>query len=86
MPGMKNQFLRPNILQAFECSAVPNSKITSLYHLIICSAIYHLWRERNDRKFGGSYVSSTTLALKIKSVVLAKILKWKNGHSLMELL
>ncbi|PKU72144.1 hypothetical protein MA16_Dca006737 [Dendrobium catenatum] len=83
---MKNQFLRPNILQAFECTAMPNSKSTALYHLIICSAIYHIWRERNDRKFGDSYASSTTLGLKIKSAVFAKMLKWKNGHSLMELL
>ncbi|PKU59287.1 hypothetical protein MA16_Dca028482 [Dendrobium catenatum] len=83
---MAQQLFRPNILQAFECFNSFQGKLKPFYNLSICSAIYHLWRERNDRKFGNVFASSTTLSHKIKSAVLSKLLKWKNGYALLDLL
>ncbi|KAL0928596.1 hypothetical protein M5K25_000499 [Dendrobium thyrsiflorum] len=86
IPVMKNQFLRPTILQAFAFTSAGPIKLKHLHHLIICCSVYHLWRERNDRKFGSSYASSTTICHMIKSAVLSKILRWKDGSTLLELL
>ncbi|PKU84960.1 hypothetical protein MA16_Dca015176 [Dendrobium catenatum] len=83
---MKSQLLRPNILQAFEYKCKDNRWTTTFFHLIICCSVYHIWRERNDRKFGNTFSSSTTLSLKIKSAVFAKVLKWKHCCSLLNLL
>ncbi|PKU86141.1 hypothetical protein MA16_Dca001972 [Dendrobium catenatum] len=83
---MKKNLLRPNILQAFECTCKANHWTTTFYHLIICCSVYHIWRERNDRKFGNTYASSTTLSIKIKSSVFAKVLKWKRGCFLLDML
>ncbi|PKU63672.1 hypothetical protein MA16_Dca022522 [Dendrobium catenatum] len=78
--------LRPNILQLFEYIDDSHSKEKDVYFLLVCSAVYHIWRERNERKFEGNAVSSTSLAIKIKTAVLSKIRKWKNGDILSDML
>ncbi|PKU84771.1 hypothetical protein MA16_Dca008181 [Dendrobium catenatum] len=78
--------LRPNILQLFEYIDETHSKDKDLYFLLVCSAVYHIWLERNDRKFGGKAISSTSLAIKIKIAVFSKIMKWKKGGTLIDLL
>ncbi|PKU81270.1 hypothetical protein MA16_Dca015299 [Dendrobium catenatum] len=78
--------LRPNILQIFEYIEDTHHMDKNFYFLLICCAVYYIWRERNDRKFGGNSVSCTTLTHNIKTVVLLKFLKWKNAENLLHLL
>ncbi|KAI0496707.1 hypothetical protein KFK09_023031 [Dendrobium nobile] len=78
--------LRPSVLQIFEYIKETRDKNKDFYYLLICSSIYYIWRERNDRNFGNSALSSTSLSLKIKSAVFSRILKWKNSDMLMKLL
>ncbi|PKU85442.1 hypothetical protein MA16_Dca003181 [Dendrobium catenatum] len=78
--------LRPNILQIFEYIEDTKHRDKNFYFLIICCAVYHIWRERNERKFGENSVYSTSLAQKIKSAVLSKIQKWKKGGDLIDML
>ncbi|PKU66669.1 hypothetical protein MA16_Dca025137 [Dendrobium catenatum] len=72
--------LRPNILKIFEYIEDMKHKDKNFYFLIICCVVYRIWRERNERKFGEAYVSSTTLAQKIKTAVLSKILNMEKGR------
>ncbi|PKU73019.1 hypothetical protein MA16_Dca007582 [Dendrobium catenatum] len=78
--------LRPNILQLFEYIDESHTNDKDMYFLLVCSAVYHIWRGRNERKFGGNAVSSTSLAIKIKTAVLSKIRMWKKGGILSEML
>ncbi|KAI0492597.1 hypothetical protein KFK09_026871 [Dendrobium nobile] len=78
--------LRPNILQIFEYIDDTHTRNKDFYYLLICCAVYHIWRERNDRKFGDKSVSSTSLVLKIKAAIFSKIMKWKTRGIMMDLL
>ncbi|PKU83590.1 hypothetical protein MA16_Dca008277 [Dendrobium catenatum] len=78
--------LRPNVLRIFEYIKDTKDKNKEFYYLLICSSVYFIWRERNERKFGGNSVSSTSLALKIKVVVFSRIMKWKSRDIVMDLL
>jgi len=65
--------LRPNILQIFEYIDDTYTMNKDFYYLIICCSVYHILRERNDRKFGVNSASSTSLVYKIKVAVFLKL-------------
>ncbi|PKU71829.1 hypothetical protein MA16_Dca008358 [Dendrobium catenatum] len=86
MSNLGYLLFRPNVLQIFEYIKDTHDKNKEFYYLLICTSVYFIWRERNERKFGGNSVSSTSLALKIKAAVLSKIMRWKSREILMDLL
>ncbi|PKU78781.1 Putative ribonuclease H protein [Dendrobium catenatum] len=89
IPPVKRFLLRPTILQLGEWidgEAIGNLHVKSLYHLLTCCAIYFIWRERNNRRFGNSVNCYTTTVLCIKKAVLEKVLKWRNNEAVLDFL
>ncbi|KAL0912717.1 hypothetical protein M5K25_018709 [Dendrobium thyrsiflorum] len=86
IPQATTFYLRPNASQFLDWldDLNVNSDYIRLYKLITCCAIYLIWRERNDRRFGGISNCSTTVLKKIQASVCAKVFKWKNGVDLLD--
>ncbi|PKU88102.1 hypothetical protein MA16_Dca020073 [Dendrobium catenatum] len=89
IPGMNSFLLRPSILQVLDWVKVHyhgNGKEKNFYFVLICCAIYHIWKERNGRRFGNTVNCYTTLLYNIKRNICEKDLKWENSWELVELL
>ncbi|KAI0491568.1 hypothetical protein KFK09_025828 [Dendrobium nobile] len=88
IPQTQNLLLRPNLLQAFEFveDIADNRSLKALYYLLINSAIYFIWRARNDRIFGNLIDCRSTVIRKIKRACHAKVVGWKNANDLLYLL
>ncbi|KAL0927271.1 hypothetical protein M5K25_001434 [Dendrobium thyrsiflorum] len=86
IPGLHNFLLRPNICQVL--SHIDSYKVDRKFKctllLALNATVYHLWLERNNRKFKHACLSATSLATKILKVLQLKIGSWINGDSLWE--
>ncbi|KAI0519021.1 hypothetical protein KFK09_006460 [Dendrobium nobile] len=60
--------LTPSLLQLFEWidDSPSSSNTKSFYFLCICSTIYHVWKEINERRFAHCSSSHATTLIKIK--------------------
>ncbi|PKU83287.1 hypothetical protein MA16_Dca006688 [Dendrobium catenatum] len=80
LPDVRGFLLRPNLLQLFEhfedCQSIEGAECNFCY-FVICCTLYFLWRERNDRRYGGKYSTIHTLCHKISMAITAKVSKWK---------
>ncbi|PKU77444.1 hypothetical protein MA16_Dca025997 [Dendrobium catenatum] len=85
IPTLQNFLLRPNVSQALEfIGGLPGEKKEKAYRLLLFNAtIYHIWRERNNRRFNVTAKCFVTLATEIMKDVRIKSLKWmtKKAHS-----
>ncbi|KAL0917385.1 hypothetical protein M5K25_012440 [Dendrobium thyrsiflorum] len=81
IPKASALLLRPTATQLFDWTEELNlpERGHSLFKLCICCVIYHVWKERNSRRFGGQSICPVTLYHCIQRSVRAKVLKWKNG-------
>lgn len=89
IPGTKSFLLRPSIMQVLDWVKVNNQgneKVKNFYFVIVCSIIYHIWKERNGRRFGSTSNCSNTLLFNIKRNICEKAIKWGNSWDLAELL
>ncbi|KAL0908568.1 hypothetical protein M5K25_023070 [Dendrobium thyrsiflorum] len=86
IPFAHTFFLRPNILQLLEWINDQDPNVRQLYFLTTCCSIYFIWKERNGRRFGGVFNSSSTTVLTIKKAIFSKVSKWKNYEKLQVLL
>ncbi|KAL0918946.1 hypothetical protein M5K25_010996 [Dendrobium thyrsiflorum] len=81
IPSFANFFLRPNLGQALQ--HVGNldiqKDIKNGMLLALNASVYHLWIERNSRRFNNVAISACTLIRKIKRALSFKISNWKNG-------
>ncbi|KAL0903461.1 hypothetical protein M5K25_027844 [Dendrobium thyrsiflorum] len=79
--------LRPGILQLLywinECSSF-SLVVKKFYYLATCCSVYFIWRERNERRFGSNGNCPTSMAIKIKKAIFAKVIKWKNYECLLD--
>ncbi|PKU69588.1 Putative ribonuclease H protein [Dendrobium catenatum] len=88
IPELASMLLRPNLMQIFDWVNENQNLSTQtkrLYFIIICCTVYHVWRERNERKFALTASSTTTILIKIKKVILCKVSKWCDGDLLEKL-
>ncbi|KAL0910776.1 hypothetical protein M5K25_018861 [Dendrobium thyrsiflorum] len=88
IPKASVLLLRPTATQLFDWTEELNlpERGHSLFKLYICCVIYHVWKERNSRRFGGQSICPVTLYHCIQRSVRAKVLKWKNGDKLLNLI
>ncbi|KAL0923655.1 hypothetical protein M5K25_007721 [Dendrobium thyrsiflorum] len=89
IPGTNGLLLRPNILQLLvwiSDSTAFSSKAKNLYFLVACCSVYHIWRERNERRFGIQFNCSASIIRKIKTAVFEKICRWKDAMDLLDML
>ncbi|KAL0927790.1 hypothetical protein M5K25_002000 [Dendrobium thyrsiflorum] len=86
IPQASILLLRPNVLQFFVWleDLNLNADILRLYKLVTCCTIYLIWKERNDRRFGGNSKCWTTVLKSIQHYVCAKVFKWKHGFDLLD--
>ncbi|PKU59129.1 Putative ribonuclease H protein [Dendrobium catenatum] len=88
IPATANFLLRPTILQVLywlDSGAVSGAPLMTknLYLMMVCCTIYHLWRERNSRRFGDDSHSASTLLVNIKRIIFSKVARWKNADVLL---
>ncbi|KAL0920983.1 hypothetical protein M5K25_008006 [Dendrobium thyrsiflorum] len=88
IPKASVLLLRPTATQLFDWTEELNlpERGHCLLKLCICCVIYHVWKERNSRRFGGQSICPVTLYHCIQRSVRAKVLKWKNGDKLLNLI
>ncbi|PKU84241.1 hypothetical protein MA16_Dca002753 [Dendrobium catenatum] len=87
IPGMHTFLLRPNILQVLDWlkGVFKGCPVTlKFYNLICCCAIYFIWKERNNRRFGNKFLCYTSLLLSIKRVIFEKVMRWGNSMDLLD--
>ncbi|XP_020702620.1 uncharacterized protein LOC110114178 [Dendrobium catenatum] len=74
LPWMDSQLLKPNLYQVYDSIYEQNiNKQLKHYFLLSGSAtIYHLWRARNDRLYGGIIDSQETISVKIRKALILK--------------
>ncbi|KAL0919447.1 hypothetical protein M5K25_011542 [Dendrobium thyrsiflorum] len=84
IPSFKSFYLRPNLGQALQhvgnLPAQRNFKNGLL--LALNATVYHLWRERNNRRFNFAALSASTLTMKIKRAIYFKFSGWKDGDAI----
>ncbi|PKU63786.1 Putative ribonuclease H protein [Dendrobium catenatum] len=86
LPDFNCFLLRPNLSQTFEFienSARFNKREKNFCFLALSCIIYHIWRERNNRRFSGLRINVARLICNITSALRLKTLKWKNRDSLL---
>ncbi|KAL0924452.1 hypothetical protein M5K25_005283 [Dendrobium thyrsiflorum] len=81
IPSFANFFLRPNLGQALQHigNLDIQKDIKNGMLLALNASVYHLWIERNRRRFNNDATSSCTLIRKIKRALSFRISNWKNG-------
>ncbi|PKU82229.1 hypothetical protein MA16_Dca013421 [Dendrobium catenatum] len=79
IPALQNFLLRPNVSQALDfIGGLPGENRKRPLNLLLFNAIiYHLWRERNNRRFKATAKCSITLAVEIAKEVRLKMSNWK---------
>ncbi|PKU68946.1 Putative ribonuclease H protein [Dendrobium catenatum] len=88
IPDCASILLRPNLMQLFDwVNDNPNfdARTKWLKYLTICCSLYFIWRERNDRRFALTAASSSSVCVKIKKAILAKVIKWRKDNSMQDL-
>ncbi|PKU75120.1 Putative ribonuclease H protein [Dendrobium catenatum] len=75
IPALQNFLLRPNVSQALDfIGGLPGENRKRPLNLLLFNAIlYHLWRERNNRRFKATAKCSITLAVEIAKEVRLKM-------------
>ncbi|KAL0924089.1 hypothetical protein M5K25_004894 [Dendrobium thyrsiflorum] len=86
IPQANSLLLRPNAHQFFDWldDLNCNADMLRLHKLITCCSIYLIWKERNDRRYGGNSNCWITVYKAIQKSVCAKVFKWKNGIELLD--
>ncbi|XP_020678601.2 uncharacterized protein LOC110096819 [Dendrobium catenatum] len=88
IPSFQTFYFRPTIFLAFQ--HIDNldkpKSIKNGILLILNAAIYFIWIERNNRKFKSIALCSNSLTKKISKAVIIKLLGWKNGIEIKEVL
>ncbi|XP_028554324.1 uncharacterized protein LOC114580555 [Dendrobium catenatum] len=82
IPALNTFLLRPNLHQIVDFLADGNFILLgkrTFYPLLLWCTVYYIWRERNSRKFGNKFCSSTTTHHLIIKAVSQKIKSWKDG-------
>ncbi|KAL0921203.1 hypothetical protein M5K25_008255 [Dendrobium thyrsiflorum] len=77
IPSFQSFYLRPSLLQALNhVGNLPEDTLDKQGLLLTLNAIvYHLWRERNNRRYGSSTACAITTVRKV-----AKVIKYKLSH------
>ncbi|KAL0906030.1 hypothetical protein M5K25_024490 [Dendrobium thyrsiflorum] len=78
IPDAAVLLFRPSILQLLDWINEHDCSMKDLRLLSACCSMYHIWKERNGRRFGNSVNSQSTVISHIKKAVYAKIYKWRN--------
>ncbi|PKU86740.1 Putative ribonuclease H protein [Dendrobium catenatum] len=89
IPGLKTFLYRPNIMQVFEWIKGKyrgNKRVKHFFYMTVCCVIYHVWKERNGRRFGDTSSCSITLSYSVRRNISDKIAGWKNSIYFLELL
>ncbi|KAI0515995.1 hypothetical protein KFK09_008666 [Dendrobium nobile] len=87
--GMKTFLFRPTILQVFEWikgNFKGKKKVKNFHFILIGCIIYHIWKERNGRRFGHIFNCHNSLILKVKRNISERIAKWENSMDYLEIL
>ncbi|KAL0909837.1 hypothetical protein M5K25_020737 [Dendrobium thyrsiflorum] len=86
LPSFQSFYLRPSLFQAFQhVGSLNEAKVVKCRYLLILNAIvYHLWRERNNRRFNSSSLCAASIAKVITKVIKIKLSSWKNHDFLLE--
>ncbi|KAI0529431.1 hypothetical protein KFK09_001980 [Dendrobium nobile] len=87
IPDLNSFLLRPTLIQVFYYidNQLPLSKWEKNFcWLTVGCTVYHLWRERNNRKFANIWNSMENIIFTIKNAIRIKTYSWKNFHNLME--
>ncbi|KAL0913107.1 hypothetical protein M5K25_016539 [Dendrobium thyrsiflorum] len=82
IPSFANFFLRPNLGLALQHigNLDIHKDIKNGMLLALNASVYHLWIERNSRRFNNVAISTCTLIRKIKRALSFRISNWKNGE------
>ncbi|PKU78488.1 Putative ribonuclease H protein [Dendrobium catenatum] len=89
IPALNTFLLRPNLHQIVDFLADGNFILLgkrTFYPLLLWCTVYYIWRERNSRKFGNKFCSSTTTRHLIIKAVSQKIKSWKDGDIYQDIL
>ncbi|KAI0511714.1 hypothetical protein KFK09_012346 [Dendrobium nobile] len=88
LPLFQSFLLRPNLLMAVEfldSSIIFASFEKNLCFSIMACTVYHIWRERNNRRFSNAWQSPVTVADGIKAIIRKKVKSWKNVDQLKQI-
>ncbi|KAI0496569.1 hypothetical protein KFK09_022889 [Dendrobium nobile] len=87
IPELNSFLLKPNLIQVFDY--MDNQLLMSKWEKNFCwftigCTVYHLWRERNNRKFANKWNSTENIIITIKNAIRVKTCSWKHFHHLIE--
>ncbi|XP_028555324.1 uncharacterized protein LOC110094857 [Dendrobium catenatum] len=81
LPIFMEFLFRPNLFLAFDWLNTTFSYSVvekNFCFSVLACAIYHIWRERNNRRFSNSWMSPYGVIESIKSIIKVKVKHWKN--------
>ncbi|PKU71730.1 hypothetical protein MA16_Dca027592 [Dendrobium catenatum] len=87
LPDFNYFLLRPTLPQTLdfiENSGKFNNAEKDFCFLALSCIIYHIWRERNNRRFSDLRNNVVKLICNISSALRLKTFKWKNRNSLLQ--
>ncbi|KAL0916814.1 hypothetical protein M5K25_014354 [Dendrobium thyrsiflorum] len=86
LPSFQSFYLRPSLFQAFQhVRNLHEAKVVECGLLLTLNAIiYHLWRERNNRRFNSSSLCTVSIAKVISKAIKFKLSSWKHKEYLLE--
>ncbi|KAL0926686.1 hypothetical protein M5K25_002930 [Dendrobium thyrsiflorum] len=86
LPSFQSFYLRPSLSQAFQhVSNLHETKVVKRGLLLTLNAIiYHLWRERNNRRFNSTSICTVSIAKLISKAIKFKLSSWKYKEYLLE--
>ncbi|PKU69027.1 hypothetical protein MA16_Dca002295 [Dendrobium catenatum] len=86
LPELNCFLLRPTLLQILDfikLSSIYNRQEKDFGSLTVSCTIYHIWRERNNRRFSNASLNSVKIICNISSAIRLKVSKWKNKDGLL---
>ncbi|KAL0914337.1 hypothetical protein M5K25_014678 [Dendrobium thyrsiflorum] len=87
LSGLDSFLFRPNILQIFDfldnVEQFNSLEKNFYFHLVNC-IIYHLWRERNNRRFSNAGLDPISICFAVKLAIRFKLRRWKSQDKLKE--
>ncbi|PKU86799.1 Putative ribonuclease H protein [Dendrobium catenatum] len=81
IPALRSFLLHPTLLQVFEFfDGLHNLRgfEKNFCYFVICCSLYHLWRERNERRYGNDEKDVAASVKKISHAITAKTDTWKH--------
>lgn len=87
LPDLGSFLMQPmlsQLLEHFESIQDYKSKYKLFCYFVVCVVVYYLWRERNNRRFSGAWVSHSSLCVTVRNAIRLKAFKWKNFEELKE--